>query len=67
MARNYAVYRFAPGERIDLNDASHIVAITPNTLYKLPYENGNTKFTYVVTSLDRLQNESKGNKEKVKL
>ena len=27
--------------------------------YKLPYNDGRTKYTYVVTALDRLQNESK--------
>jgi hypothetical protein len=34
---------------------------------KLPYTDGRAKYTYVVTALDRLQNESKGVKEKVKL
>ena len=46
---------------------SHIVAITRDTYYKLPYENGKTKYNYVVTALDRLHNESKGAKKKVKL
>ena len=66
-ARNYVVYRFKRGERVDLFDPSHIVAITPQTFCKLPYENGKDKFTYVVTALDRLQNESKGVKKKIKL
>lgn len=66
-ARNYVVYRFAKGERIDLFDTSHIVCITPQTLIKLPYRGGKEKFTYVVTALDRLQNESKGAKVNVKL
>ena len=66
-ARSYAVYRFAKGEKIDLNDASHIVAVTPNTFVKLPYVSGREKYQYVVTALDRLQNESKPAKTKVKL
>ena len=34
---------------------------------RLPYAQGQTEYTYVVTALDRLQNESKGAKKKVKL
>lgn len=34
---------------------------------KLPYENGKTKYRYVVTALDRLHNESKAVKKKIKL
>lgn len=67
VARNYVVYRFEQGERIDLFNPEHIVAITPQTLYRLPYENGRKKAVYVVTALDRLQNESKAVKKKVKL
>ena len=54
-------------EKVNLEDPSHIVAITRDTYYKLPYENGKTKYNYVVTALDRLHNESKGAKKKVKL
>ena len=61
------VYRFAKGERIDLYNTERIVAITPQTLLKLPYQGGHEKYTYVVTALDRLQNESKGKKVNVKL
>ena len=32
-----------------------------------PYNDGKTKYQYVVTALDRLHNESKGTKKKVKL
>lgn len=66
-ACNYVIYRFRKGERIDLNDASHILAITPQTFYRLPYQGGKEKYTYIVTALDRLHNESKPVKEKVKL
>ena len=58
---------FAKGEKINTDDASHIVTITPNTFYKLPYINGNHTYTYVVTALDRVQNESKLVKKKIKL
>lgn len=67
VARNYVVYRFEQGERIDLFNPEHIVAITPQKFYRLPYENGRKKAVYVVTALDRLQNESKAVKKKVKL
>ena len=66
-AVQYVVYRFAADEKVNIEDPSHIVAITRNTFYKLPYENGKTKFKYVVTALDRLHNESKSAVKKVKL
>ncbi len=66
-ATRYAVYRFAKGEKVNTDDPSHIIAVTSSTWLKLPYVNGSQKFTYVVTALDRLQNESKGAKKKLKL
>lgn len=66
-AVQYVVYRFAKHEKRNLNDASHIVAITRDTFYKLPYAGGKTTYQYVVTALDRLHNESKEAKKKVKL
>ena len=66
-AVKYVVYRFAKGEKTDTNNPSKIVAITNNTFYKLPYEDGKTKYTYVVTALDRMQNESKAKKKTIKL
>ncbi len=66
-ATSYVVYRFGRKEKINLDDPRHIVAITKSTAFKLPYENGRTKYTYVVTALDRLHNESKPEKKKVKL
>ena len=44
-----------------------VVEVTRNTFYKLPYEDGKTKYRYVVTALDRLHNESKSVAKKVKL
>ena len=66
-AVQYVVYRFGNKEDVNLKDPSHIVAITRDCFYKLPYEDGKTKYHYVVTALDRLQNESKAVKKKVKL
>lgn len=63
----YVVYRFADKEDVDIDDPSHIVAITRQPWYKLPYEDGKTKYRYVVTALDRLHNESKSVKKKIKL
>ena len=66
-ATRYVVYRFAKGEKVNTEDPSHIIAITADTWLKLPYVNGSQKYTYVVTALDRMQNESKGAKKNVKL
>lgn len=66
-AVKYVVYRFAPGEKADLSSPAHIMAVTTDTYYRLPYVDGKVKYTYVVTALDRLQNESKGVRKKIKL
>ena len=66
-AVQYVVYRFDNKEKIDLEDPTHIVAITRDTFIPLPYEDGKTKYQYVVTALDRLHNESKPAKKKLKL
>ena len=66
-AVRYVVYRFADKEDVNIDDPSHIVAITHQPWYKLPYEDGKTKYCYVVTALDRLHNESKSVKKKIKL
>ncbi len=66
-AVRYVVYRFAKKDRISLDDATKIVAITDKTFFPLPYADGTTACTYVVTALTRLQNEGAGAKKKVKL
>ena len=63
----YVVYRFDNKEKINIDDPSHIVAITYNPWYNLPYVNGKQKYVYVVTALTRLSNESLPAKKKVKL
>ena len=66
-AVQYVVYCFGDKERVNIDDASHIVAVTRNNFYKLPYKDGKNKYRYVVTALDRLHNESKSVSKKVKL
>ena len=62
-ARQFVVYLFNKGEKIDLEDAEHIVAITSaNTLTLPSVPNGST---FIVTALDRLHNESKPVKVKL--
>ena len=63
----YVVYRFAKGEKRNLDDATKIVGFTQNTFFPLAGQEEKVKYTYVVTALDRLHNESKPQKEKIKL
>ena len=62
----FVVYRFAKGEKVNIDNPMAIVAIQSQPFYRLP---AGTKgeYTYVVTVLDRMQNESKGVKCKVNL
>ena len=69
-AVKYVVYRFDKGDKIDTDNPEKIVCITPNTFYKLPKQatvEKKQKYTYIVTALNRLQNESSGAKVKVKV
>jgi len=66
-AMQYVVYCFDNKEKVNLNNPSKIVTITRDTFIKLPYEDGKQKYQYVVTALDRLHNESKPVKKKLKL
>lgn len=66
-AQQYVVYCFAKGEDRDTSDPSHIAGITHNTFFKLPYDKGQDTYYYIVTALDRLHNESKTVKKKVRL
>lgn len=65
VCQRFVVYRFEPGEEVDLSRADRILKITSSTSMIAPYAKG--KYTYVVTALDRVGNESKGTKKKVKL
>ena len=65
VSNKFVVYQFKEGEPIDLNDASKIMKITYDHNVKVPYiKDGKT--TYIVTALDRVGNESKGKKKKIK-
>lgn len=66
-AVKYVVYRFAKGEKVNTEDPSKIVCVTGDTYCKLPYQDGKSRYVYAVTALDRMQNESKVVKKKVKL
>src|SRR5574344_98345 len=66
-ACKYVIYRFLKDEKINLEDPSKIQAITLVNFYKLPYVNGTTQYVYIVTALDKMSNESKPIKKKIKL
>lgn len=66
-AIQYVVYRFEKGQEINLDDPQHIVAITRRTFLNLPYRDGTSQYTYVVTALNRIQRESAPVKCKVNL
>lgn len=55
----YLVYRFAANEPIQLNNSSKIISLQQAATYTDMEAASNKKYTYVVTALDRLWNESK--------
>jgi len=61
MAYGYVVYRFNEGEEVNLNSARNILQIVYDSKHSTYTDDAvrrNVKYTYVVTSLDRLKNES---------
>lgn len=66
VVNKFVIYQFKDGEKINLDDASHILKITTYTSFKVPYVKDG-KSTFVVTALDRVGNESKGAKKAVTL
>lgn len=67
-AQYFVVYRFDHKEPVDLTNPARIVTITGDMHYLMPYEYGKKKYRYVVTAVDRFNNESiKGKSKKVKL
>jgi uncharacterized lipoprotein YddW (UPF0748 family) len=57
----YVIYRFEGEEKIDLNNTQKILTITKkNSYHELLLSKSNQPFTYVITSFDRLHNESEG-------
>ena len=65
-AVKYVVYRFDKGEDLNTDDPTKILTITKDTHFELPEQPRKTKAVYVVTALDRMQNESDMVKKKVK-
>lgn len=62
-AQYFVIYRFAPGERVDLDDPTRIIGITRYTECYIPASLG--KYRYVITAVDRYHNESKGQSIKI--
>lgn len=65
-ANYFVVYRFRKGEKVDISNATNIVTLTGDNFFVVPYENGETEYTYVVTAVDSFHNESKPTRIKVK-
>jgi hypothetical protein len=60
-AYGYVIYRFNRGEKIDIEQAQHILKISfssAETSYIDNTVSANRNYIYVVTALDRLKNES---------
>lgn len=55
----YAIYRFTKGEKLQLDDASSLVAVVGVPCYTIPADTEPGTYIYIVTALDRLWNESK--------
>jgi hypothetical protein len=56
-ARQYVIYRFETGATINLNDARAIIAVI-DSLHYIDAGAPSRRYTYIVTALDRLHNES---------
>ena len=57
-AKAYVVYRFDAKSEIDLDNAAAIQTVTPQCQYIVPDGTPRGKYHYVVTVLDRVNNES---------
>ncbi|MBQ5752527.1 MAG: family 10 glycosylhydrolase, partial [Bacteroidaceae bacterium] len=62
----FVVYCFAKDEKVDIENPAHIMQVTDKPFLRLP-QGMNGDYIFVVTVLDRLQNESKGVKYKVSM
>ncbi len=56
--RYFCVYKFHKGEKVDISDGSHMLLRTVNTNFIDQDVSRSTKYTYVVTSVDVVGNES---------
>lgn len=66
-AVKYCVYMFDKKKHIDLDDTSALLTVTTKNYVKLPDMGGKVKCYYVITAVDRFNNESKKVIKKVKL
>lgn len=60
-AYGYVIYRFEAGEEIDLRNPKNILHISFNNRYTTYTDDSireNARYTYVITSIDRMKNES---------
>ena len=62
----FVVYCFGKGEKVDTGNPAKIMEMTDKPFFRLP-QGMTGEYTFVVTVLDRLQNESNGVKCRVKL
>lgn len=63
----YIVYGFPPGQKPDIKKHEYIMSISSTPQYKLPTINRRTKYTFLVTSVNRFWQESKPYKIEVRL
>lgn len=62
----FNVYRFAKGEKADINDCTHLVGQTCDQEFIDQNVEPDTKYTYVVTASNHYNNEGRGVKKAVK-
>ena len=64
----FCIYRFPKGVYKNIDKAEYLYDITNKCEYKLPYERGKNNYTFVITTIDMVNNESKrGAAKKIKL
>lgn len=56
----YLVYKFDENEKIDLENSSKILCLTQANTFTDKEQRRDKKYTYIITALDRLWNESEG-------
>ena len=44
--KKYVVYRFSPGEKVNIENPAKIVAIISDEFIRLPFVDGSTRYTY---------------------
>lgn len=63
----YVVYGFPAGQKASVKKHEHIMSISNTPQYKLPRLNGRTKYTFLVTPVNRFWQEGKPYRIEVKL